>query len=134
MNAALTKRNTIRALLLAAALVLCGCASISENTHACLGSPRLAPTNPGAIRIFAVEPDHPKERLGEIILSIYGNPSRQRLEDRIKTAAARLGAEGVFIVCDRVHAYPVMYWDSWFPVVVSDDFRRVVVGIAFRYK
>jgi len=134
MKVALTKRNAIGAGLLVAAVALYGCASISERTHAYLGSPQLSTSNPEAVCIFAAEPKQPKERLGEISLAIEGNPSRQKLEHRLQVAAARLGADGVFIVSDRTHIYPLMYWDCWDPAVVSEDSRRVVVGVAFKFK
>ena len=119
--------------IVAAALIFCGCASISENTHAYLGAPQLAPVNPNKVRILAAEPKQPKMRLGEIMLSVEGNPSRQRLEKALKVAAARLGADGVFISADRTHIYPVTYWDCWGPNS-WEELDRVVVGIAFKYQ
>ena len=118
----------------AAALMLCGCSSIAEHTHAYLGTPRLAPTHPNAIQIFATEPNRPKQRLGEIILSIAGNPARQDIEKKLKTAAARLGADGVFIVSDRTRVYPIVYWDWWGSAAVDEDWRRAIVGVAFKLK
>lgn len=116
-----------------AALTLTGCATISESTHAYLGSPQYAPTKPEVVQVLGAEPKQPKDRLGEIILSIEGNPSRQKLEDTLRVAAARLGADGVFIASDRTHIYPYTYWDPWGPVA-SEDWHRVVVGVAFKYK
>ena len=122
---------TVGAPLVAAALIFCGCATISENTHAYLGSPQLAPTTPTAVQILTSEPKQPVERLGEIILSVDGNPPRQKLENKLKAAAARLGASGVFIVSDRTHIYPITYWDCWGPAT-SEDWHRLIVGIAFK--
>lgn len=133
MNIALTKRIIIGVPILAAMLILCGCASISENTHAYLGSTRYSPTKPDIVQIFAAEPTQPKERLGEIILSIDGNPSRQKVENKLKAAAAQLGADGVFIVSDKTHIYPIVYWDWWGPVP-GEDWHRLIVGVAFKYK
>lgn len=119
--------------MVAAALVICGCATISENTHAFVGSPVLAPTLPASVQIYAQEPKQPKERLGEIILSIEGNPSRQKVDDKLKKAAAKLGANGVYVVSDRTHIYPIMYWDYWGPIT-EEDWHRLIVGIAFKNK
>jgi hypothetical protein len=126
-----TKQIAVWTPLLAAALILCGCATISENTHAYLGSPHLQPTNPASVQILALEPKQPKERLGEIVLSVEGNPSRQKLEEKLKAAAAQLGADGVFIVSDKTHIYPVTYWDCWGPAT-SEDWRRLIVAVAFK--
>ncbi len=133
MNMALIKRIALGAPMLAAMMIFCGCASISENTHAYLGSPHLPPTKPDAVQVLAAEPKQPKERLGEIILSVDGNPSRQKLENKLKAAAAQLGADGVFIVSDKTHIYPITYWDCWGPAT-SEDWHRLIVGVAFKYK
>lgn len=113
MNIAWTKRIMIAMPLLATTLVLCGCAGISERTQPYLGSPRLTPVSPGSVQILATEPRRPKIVLGEIILSVSGNPPRQKLEDKLKEAAAHLGANVVFIASDQTHITPVEDWDCW---------------------
>jgi len=134
MKTGLTRRIMLGgATMAAAALIFGGCASISENTHAYLGSPQLAATSPDTVQIFTTEPTQPKERLGEIILSVEGNPSRQKLESKLKAGAAQLGATGVFIVSDRTHVYPVAYWD-YYGSETSEYWHRLIVGIAFKNK
>ena len=128
------KRTAMGMVALAAMLTLSGCAGITEQTHAYLGTPDLPPSNPASVRILAAEPNAPKERLGEIILQMDGNPSRQRIEKRLKAAAARLGADGVFIASDRTHIVPVQYWDWWGPAGYSETWNRLIVGVAFKYK
>ena len=131
MNMSLARRIVVGGPILAAALMLCGCATICENTHAYLGVPQLAPSNPASVQIYASEPKQPKLRLGEIILSVEGNPSRQAVEQKLKAGAARLGADGVFIAADSTHIYPVTYWDWWGPES-SEYWHRVIVGVAFK--
>ena len=133
MKAGWTRRIAIGTPLLAM-LALCGCASITEQTHAYLGTPHLLPSDPAAVQILAAEPNLPKERLGELILSVEGNPPREQVEGRLKAAAARLGADGVFIVSDRTHIIPIEYWDWWGPAGFSEDWHRLVIGVAFKYK
>lgn len=122
-------------ILVAAGLVLGGCATISENTHAYIGSPLFPPTNPNTVQVFASEPAQPKdkERLGEIILSVDGNPSRADLERKLRQAAAKLGATGVYVASDRTHIYPIYYWD-WYGPMADEEWHRLIVGIAFRPK
>jgi hypothetical protein len=117
--------------LLAATVMLCGCATIYENSHAYLGSPQLAPTTPDQVKIYPAEPKQPKVTLGEIILSIEGNPPRQKVEEKLKKAAAKLGADGVFIASDKTHIYPVVYWD-YYGATSAEDWHRMVVGVAFK--
>jgi hypothetical protein len=64
---------------------------------------------------------------------VDGNPSRDTLEHKLKKAAAKLGADGVFIASDQTHIYPIEYWDYWGPTG-GEDWQRVVVGVAFKNK
>lgn len=132
MKIGLTRGIRVGAMLVAA-LIFGGCASISENSHAYLGSAPLAATAPDTVQIFRSEPPSPIERLGEITLSVGGNPSRQKLESRLKAAAAKMGATGVYIVSDRTRFYPVTYWDYW-GAETGDYWHRLIVGIAFKNK
>ena len=132
-NRILKTRIMILALAGACAFVFNGCATISETTHAYIGSTEFAPTTPEAVQVYAAEPSQPKERLGEVILSIDGNPPRQRIEQRLRVAAARLGADGVFVVSDKTHVYPFVYWDYWGPTS-GEDWRRMIVAVAFKNK
>jgi len=114
---------------------LAGCASISENTHAYLGSPTFTPTDPATVKILESEPTGAKIRLGEIILAVDGKPKREDIERKIREAAAKLGAEAAFVVHDRTHIYPVVHTDYWWgPTWVTQDSTRNIVAIAFRYQ
>ena len=124
----------IRAASLAIMLGLAGCASISERTHAYLGSPGFPPTDPAKVKILPSEPSQPKERLGEIMLSIEGNPSREAVDNKLRKGAARLGADAAFVVYDRMHVFPVAYAGPWGPTGVAENLRRDVVAVAIKYK
>jgi hypothetical protein len=124
----------MQAVLLMLAWVLTGCTSISERSHAYLGSPRFPPTNPAQVKILAAEPSQPKDKLGEVMLSIDGNPSREAVEKKLQTGAARLGADAAYVVYDKMHIFPIVYADWWGPAGVSEAMRRGVVAVAIRYK
>lgn len=127
--------NWFRVVLLAASLALCGCSSIIVNSKAYLGSPKFAPSDPAKVVILATEPKQPKEQLGEVMLSVGGNPSREKLEEKLKLAAAKLGADAVFITYDKTHVFPVAYAGWWGgPYAVSEDMRRDIVAVAIKYK
>jgi hypothetical protein len=124
-----------RAVMVAACVVLfAGCASISERTNVYLGSPKYPPTAPAAVQILSADPKRPADRLGEIFLSVDGKPTRERLENKLKTAAAQLGADAVFIVSDRTHIFPIAYGNWWGPVGVMEDSRRHLVAVAVKFK
>lgn len=120
---------------LALLVLVAGCASISQRTNAYLGTPHYPPTEPGSIKILASEPTEQKERLGEIILTVEGEPKRENIERRLREGAAKLGADAVFIIHDKMHIFPVVYGDWWWgPMGVTEDAHRKVVGVAIKYK
>jgi hypothetical protein len=105
------------------------------STKAYLGSPKLAPSDPAKVTILATEPKQSIERLGEIMLSVGGNPPREKLEDTLKQAAAKLGADAVFVTYDKTHVFPVVYAGWWgSPYGVSEEMRRDIVAVAIKYK
>jgi hypothetical protein len=123
------------AFLSLAVAVLTGCASISQRTNAYLGAPKYPASDPAVIQILQAEPNQPKERLGEIILTVEGEPSRDALEKKLREGAARLGADAVFIVHDKMHIFPMVYGDWWWgPMGVTEDAHRKIVGVAVKLK
>lgn len=116
-------------------LLVAGCASVSTRTNAYLTSPRYAPTTPASVQILQAEPKQLKDRLGEIILTVEGEPSRDDLERKLKEAAAKLGADAVFIIHDKMHIFPVVYGDWWWgPMGVIEDAHRKIVAVAVKLK
>ena len=121
--------------LLAASLALCGCANISVNTKAYLGTTTFPPTDPARVQILTAEPNQPHDRLGEVMLSVGGNPSREKVEQRLKRAAAQLGADAVFVQYDTTHVFPVAYANWWGgPYAVYETAYRDIVAVAIKYK
>ena len=121
--------------LLAVSLALCGCASISVNTKDYLGLPKYAPSDPARVQILAAEPKQAHEKLGEIMLTVGGNPAREKLEQKLKRAAAKLGADAVFVGYDKTHVFPVVYADWWGgPYGGSESVYRDIVAVAIKYK
>jgi hypothetical protein len=126
-------RRWWRMLGLIGVLAMTGCASIYERNHAYLGSPRYPSTMPASVQILASEPDRPKVQLGEIVLTVEGSPRRDTLENRLKKAAAKLGADAVFVVYDKTHLFPVAYWDWWGPWSEGTYSDRVIVAVAIKF-
>jgi len=129
-----TQSVLARTVAVGATLLLAGCCSISEHEHAYLNSPRSAPRPSDKVAILVSEPTQPKDRLGEVRLSIEGEPSRDQIEQKLKDGAAKLGADAVFVVYDRVHVFPVVYAGWYGPAGVSEAMRREIVGIAVKYR
>src|SRR5512139_1250910 len=88
-------------LLIVFSLWLAGCASISTRTRIYPGAPKYPPTDPLKVEILRVAPTRPHDRLGEIALDATDDPSRERIEKKLKNAAAKLGADAMVVVFDQ---------------------------------
>ena len=120
------------AAVLAAVLALAGCNYVSVRSQAYLGVPVSPPTDPKTVEILPGEPTRPHDRLGEVVATPTGDPSRAQYEDALRSEAAKLGANAVVVVSDRYQV--VGYWvDPWWPTP-TPVVGRVVVGVAIRYR
>jgi len=118
--------------LLVAVLAVAGCSYVSVRSQAYLGTPLSPPTDPKTVEIVQGEPSRPHDRLGEIVATPTGDPSRTQYEDALRAEAAKLGANAVVVVSDRYQV--VGYWvDPWWPTA-TPVVGRVVVGLAIRYR
>jgi hypothetical protein len=85
------------------ALVATGCSTIKTTTTAYAGSPNCAPVDPSGVQLLRHEPLHSHERLAEITLDASGEPSTGKMEARMRGEAAKVGADAVVVVFDRLH-------------------------------
>jgi hypothetical protein len=72
--------------------------------------------------------------LGEINLSVEGDPSRDAVDRSLRIGFAKLGADGVFVVYDRMRILPFVYLGWWGPTGYSEETRRDIIGVAIKYK
>lgn len=120
-------------LLAMAALVLPGCSSVSATTRTYPGAPTFAPTDPSSVEILRSEPAIPYVKLGEVTLSLQGNPSQDALTEALKKQAAAMGATGALLVYDGSQAFGVMYsGPAWAPADPT-QLGQVLIAIAIRY-
>ena len=110
-----------------------GVFSFTCRSQPSLGGPGFPASDPARVAILTSEPARAKDRLGEIFLSVEGSPSRDRLEKKLKKAAAGLGADAVIIVSDQTHLFPV-YYGGWWGTSVSQEAQRGIVAVAVKYK
>jgi hypothetical protein len=119
---------------LAVAVLVTGCAAVYTRTRPYLGVPHYAATDPNTVRVLSAEPkDRLHHRLGEVFLDVSGSPKKETLDKKLRVAAAKLGAEAVFVVHDQMRIFPVVYVDWWGPVV-SPDAHRTIIAVAIRYR
>ena len=122
-------------LLLTFALLplLAACSSVSIDTRQFLGLPTYPPTDPATVQILREPPARPHERLGEIYAEPSGKPPVSEIEDKLRQAAAKIGANAVVIVADRTQRMGTIITGPWWGGRISPVYGRVIVGVAIRY-
>ena len=115
-------------------LVTTGCNTISISSMQYIGGPTYAPSNPATIEILRTPPTRPHVRLGEVT----AEPSSEsvpvtKIEESLRNAAAKMGADAVVIVSDRTQVTGAMITGGWYGRSLQETTSRVVVGVAIRY-
>lgn len=131
-------RNTTRNLLLTAvlALVITGCASINAKSTLYAGAPHFAATDPASVEILREVPARPHDRLGEIRVDASTEPSPPvtDIENKLREEGAKLGANAVVIVYDRIQPVGANISGPWWnnSVQVITDQRMIAVAIRYQ--
>jgi hypothetical protein len=97
--------------------------------------PFYPPTDPASAEILPTEPLRPHERLGEIALEPQpqGNPSVMELEQKLREAAAKMGANAAVLIADRAMRMGAIVTGPWYGRQVTPEFQRFIVAVAVRY-
>jgi hypothetical protein len=133
---AAARSSALHALLLGAlACTLVSCASIDSTTTRYAGAPRFPPTDPATVQILRSDPGQPHDRLGEVMIdaSVDPEPPIEAVEARLRNEAAKIGADAVVVVYDRIQRVGTIVSGGYgyrtaFPVT-----GHRVVGIAIKY-
>lgn len=130
------KRWIIKAIMLLTCCFLSflsGCSNVSVETRQYLGIPTYPPTDPASVEILHSMPNIPIERIGEIILEPWGNPSKKDMEQKLKEAAAQLGANAAVIVSDRTRLMGGYVTGPRWNGEIIPEYGRVIIAVAIRY-
>jgi len=94
-----------------AALVSCG-STINATSIEYAGVPHPPPSDPAKVVIMRREPVAPHERLGEVTVdtSVNPAPSVSEIEDKLRQEGAKLGADAIVVVLDRIQPAAVYAW------------------------
>jgi len=128
------------AVSLAAAVVVSllatGCSYVNSHTITYLGVPRPAPVDPAHIEILQAPPSRPHDRLGEIVIdaSLSPAPKTEKIEGRLRSEAAKLGADAVLVAQDQATTSGYWMTGPWWNATMSAVQSRVIVGVALKYK
>jgi len=126
-------RRPVRTLVLALGLLLAGCSFVTTRIQPYIGGPTFPPSDPAKIEILRAEPTRPHERLGEVFAEPSGDPTVAQYEQALREGAAKMGADAVVVVYDRMQVVGTMVTGPWWAPAASPIVGRVVVGLAVRY-
>jgi len=120
-----------------ASLALAACTTTFESkTTPYVTAPQLAPADPGAVKIVRTEPLEPHERLGEVVvdMSITMPPPIAQVEARLADESAKLGANAVVVVVDRVQPSEGYVTGTYWGRPMETVTGRKTIGVAIKYK
>jgi hypothetical protein len=131
-----TRGASVWLVLPALAVLLAACATADVSTIQYVGAPRFQPTEPNAVQILRTEPTVPHDRLGEVTVdaSVDPAPTVVEVERKLVTAAAKLGADAVVVVYDRVQPTAAYVTGPWWGRSIETISGRKVIAVAIRYK
>lgn len=134
-NVALTFALT-RILLLGLVAVLVSCSSVSVTTMPYVGAPRFPASDPAGVEILRTEPPRPHERLGEVEVDASTEPAPPiaEVEQKLRAEAAKMGADAVVVVHDRIQPVGAFVAGPWWGRDVDVITGRKLVGVAIKYR
>ena len=118
-----------------ATLVSCG-ATVEATSMQYAGVPHPPPSDPAKVAILRREPVAPHERLGEVTVDASTNPapSVSEIEDKLRQEGAKLGADAVVIVLDRIQPTAVYVSGPWWGRSADTVLGHKLVGVAIKYR
>jgi hypothetical protein len=125
-------------ILLAAIVTAAGCASTSVSTIPLPNVPALQASDPARVQVLRAEPTTPHVKLAEIIVAaadaVGSPPTPQEVDEKLRVAAAKLGANAVVVVQDTIQPGLPVASGTWWGKVPGTHKAREVIGIAVAYR
>jgi hypothetical protein len=118
------------------ALGLASCATVDATSTQYVGAPTFPPTSPTSVQILRVEPARPHVRLGEIQIEGSTDPAPPvaEIEAKLREEGAKMGADAVVVVLDRLQRVGSYVSGPWWGRSVEQITGRKVIGVAIRYR
>lgn len=118
-----------------AALAACS-ATVESTSTQFVGAPHPQPSDPATVKIVRAEPTEPHDRLGEVVVdaSVDPTPPVSQIEDKLRQEAAKLGADAVVVVLDRIQPTAVYVSGPWWGRSAETVTGRKLVGVAIKYR
>ena len=134
MKAFESRNVPLAAALLACALLVTGCHTVSTSLVPYVGLPKYPPSDPAKIEILQKDPTRTFEKLGEVTASPDEGTSAATIEAALRKEAARLGADAVVLVYDKMQVIGSRVWGPAWAPEISNVNQRVIVVVAIKYK
>jgi hypothetical protein len=134
MNRSARAYRWVALILLAGTLV--ACAKMDVRTTEYVGAPRYQPVDPHSVQILRTEPTVPHDRLGEVEVDASTDPAPPivKVDEKLTAAAAKLGANAVVVVYDRVQPVAAHVTGPYWGRSIETVSGRKVIGIAIRFR
>ena len=121
-------------LALATLCVVTGCQTVSITSTQEIGGPTYPPSNPAQVQILRTAPTRPHERLGEVRAEPSSeNVSAAKIEEALRKAAAKLGADAAVVVYDQTQVTGAYVTGPWYGRSIQRIEGRVVIAVAIKY-
>jgi len=111
------------------ALLAAGCASVSVDSRPYLGLPAYPPTDPATVSVLREMPARPLTKLGDITLIPDGEVPVQQLEQKLREAASKMGADAVVLTSDDVRRSAI----SFRAREIRPEHERIITAVAVKY-
>ena len=118
------------------AAALAACASVDVQSTEYVAAPRYQPTDAKSVQILRPEPTAPHDRLGEVMVDASTDPPPPvvEIEQKLRQAAAKMGANAVVVVLDRVQPVAAYVTGPYWGRSIESVSGRKVIGIAIRFR
>jgi hypothetical protein len=118
------------------AVALPACATVDVQSTQYIGGPSYQPTDPKNVQILRTEPRAPHDRLGEVMVDASTDPPPPvvEIEQKLRQAAAKMGANAVVVVLDRVQPVAAYVTGPYWGRSIESVSGRKVIGIAIRFR
>lgn len=114
-------------------VLFAACAHVSVSSKEFLGVPNFPPTNPASVQIMRDFPARPTVVLGDIEAQPSGSPTNEQIENKIRVAAAQMGADAAVVIADRTVLAGASITGGFGNRQISRDYERVIIAKAIRY-
>ena len=131
-----TRQLVLAGLVAALAGLLASCASIDSQSTQYVGAPHQLPSDPAKVVLLRTEPTRPHDRLGEVLVEASTDPAPpiEEVEKRLREQAAKIGADAVVIVLDRIQPTGMYVTGGWWNQSLEAISGRKLIGVAIKYK